>query len=99
MAFTDEQFQAISSTGKNITVAASAGSGKTTVLVERMMKRIMEDKIPLDRFLAMTFTEAAANEMKSRLFDRLTKYMLEHPEEEEYCKKQLVLLSKMHELY
>lgn len=94
MAFTHEQQLAINSTGKNITVAASAGSGKTTVLVERMMKRVMEDKIPLDRFLAMTFTEAAANEMKSRLFDRLTKYMIEHPEYEAYCKEQLVLLSK-----
>lgn len=94
MAFTNEQTLAINSTGKNITVAASAGSGKTTVLVERMMKRVMEDKVPLDRFLAMTFTEAAANEMKSRLFDRLTKYMIEHPEFKEYCEKQLVLLSK-----
>ncbi|MBE6113490.1 MAG: hypothetical protein E7191_00240 [Erysipelotrichaceae bacterium] len=94
MAFTSEQLQAIHSTGKNITVAASAGSGKTTVLVERIMKRVMQDHIPLDRFLAMTFTEAAASEMKSRLFDRLTKTMKEQPENAEYCKAQLVLLSK-----
>lgn len=94
MAFTSEQLQAIHTTGKNITVAASAGSGKTTVLVERIMKRVMQDHIPLDHFLAMTFTEAAASEMKSRLFDRLTKTIQEQPENAEYCKEQLVLLSK-----
>lgn len=94
MGFTQNQDLAIKSTDKNITVAASAGSGKTTVLVARIMKRVMEDRVPLDRFLAMTFTEAAANEMKSRLFGRLTEYMTKHPEEKEYCNEQLVLLSK-----
>lgn len=94
MAFTNEQNKAIKEVGKNITVAASAGSGKTTVLVARIMKRVIEDRVPLDHFLAMTFTEAAANEMKSRLFDELTKMMLQEPSLSEYCKEQLVLLSK-----
>lgn len=94
MAFTPEQLTAIEATGKNITVAASAGSGKTTVLVERIMKRVMKDRVPLDKFLAMTFTEAAASEMKSRLFARLNEAIQDYPEEKEYCEEQLVLLSK-----
>ncbi len=65
--FTPAQQEVINETGKNITVAASAGSGKTTVLVARIMKRVLDDGVPVDRILAMTFTEAAAAEMKKRL--------------------------------
>ena len=53
--------------GKDIVVGASAGAGKTMVLVARVMKRCMEDRIPVSRFLALTFTAAAAEEMKNRL--------------------------------
>jgi ATP-dependent helicase/nuclease subunit A len=63
-----EQALAIQTVGKNILVCASAGAGKTTVLIERLMKRIEVDKVSVNEILAMTFTEAAAAEMKRRLF-------------------------------
>lgn len=53
--------------GKSIIVSASAGAGKTSVLVERILKRCIDDRIPVNRILAVTFTKAAAEEMKKRL--------------------------------
>ena len=53
--------------GRDIVVSASAGAGKTMVLVSRILKRCMEDRISVDRILALTFTAAAAEEMKNRL--------------------------------
>ncbi len=67
----DEQQLAIKTTDKNILVCASAGAGKTTVLIERLMKRIEMDKVSVSEILAMTFTEAAAGEMKRRLAKKL----------------------------
>jgi ATP-dependent helicase/nuclease subunit A len=66
-----EQVRAINLIDKNIVVSASAGAGKTTVLIDRLMKRIQEDKISVDSIIAMTFTEAAAGEMKHRLSVKL----------------------------
>ena len=71
MKWTSSQQEAISALGKNILVSASAGAGKTAVLTERLAKRIIRDKVRVDEILAMTFTEAAAAEMKSRLYTRL----------------------------
>ena len=62
-----EQIAAINTLGKNILLSASAGAGKTTVLVARLMKRIIEDGVNVDEILAMTFTDLAATEMKKRL--------------------------------
>lgn len=64
MKWTDEQRLAIELKDKNILVAAAAGSGKTAVLVERIKRLILEDKCPVDRMLIVTFTNAAATEMK-----------------------------------
>lgn len=69
--FNDEQWQAIHQRGSNILVAASAGSGKTTVLIERIMNHILSDWADIDELLVVTFTEAAANEMKERMENRL----------------------------
>ena len=63
----EQQRRAIEIRGRNILVSASAGSGKTTVLVGRLMDLVLKDGISVDQILAMTFTEAAANEMKKRL--------------------------------
>ena len=59
--FTEEQKLAINSHEKNILVSASAGSGKTSVLVERIIKLVTDKKKPIkiDKILAVTFTEAA----------------------------------------
>ena len=61
--WTKEQEQAIYEKGKNTLVAAAAGSGKTAVLVERMIHKIIDEKIDIDKILVVTFTNAAAAEM------------------------------------
>ena len=64
--FTDEQWQAIHQSGSNLLVAASAGSGKTTVLVQRIIEKI-KNGTNVDELLVVTFTESAATEMKERI--------------------------------
>ncbi len=79
MEWTREQKKVIETKNKNLLVSAAAGSGKTAVLVERIINRITaeEDGIDIDRLLVVTFTNAAAAEMKERIRkaidDRLTK--------------------------
>lgn len=63
----EQQQKAVDSNEKNIVVAASAGTGKTTVLVERVLRKILNENIDLNRMLILTFTEAAAENMKNRL--------------------------------
>ena len=64
--WTREQLQVIESRGSNLLVSAAAGSGKTAVLVERIIRMVTEGEHPLDidRLLVMTFTNAAASEMR-----------------------------------
>ena len=62
-----QQLEIINELGKDIIVAASAGAGKTTVLISRLMKRIQQDHLSVDQICAMTFTKKAAAEMKKRL--------------------------------
>ena len=71
--FTDEQKLAINSRKKNILVSASAGSGKTSVLVERIIKLITDKKnsISINKILAVTFTEAAAWQIKKKIAHKL----------------------------
>ena len=80
MNWTKEQKQAIDERGRNILVAAAAGSGKTAVLVERIKKLIIEDGVPIDRMLIVTFTNAAAAEMKEKIRKALHKEAEDHPE-------------------
>jgi ATP-dependent helicase/nuclease subunit A len=74
MRFTDKQQQVIDVRDRNLLVSAAAGSGKTTVLVERICQLVMDEQRPMDidELLVVTFTNAAAQEMKSRLFVALT---------------------------
>ena len=67
MKWTDKQEKAITDRGHDLLVAAAAGSGKTAVLVERIKTLILEDKCPIDRMLIVTFTNAAASEMKEKI--------------------------------
>lgn len=67
MKWTKEQQEAIELRNKNILVSAAAGSGKTAVLVERIKRLIIEEKCPVDRMLIVTFTNAAAAEMKEKI--------------------------------
>ena len=61
------QLKAIEERGKNLLVAAAAGSGKTSVLVERIIRRILQGETDVDRLLVVTFTNAAAAEMRERI--------------------------------
>ena len=61
------QLRAIEERGKNLLVAAAAGSGKTSVLVERIIRRILQGETDVDRLLVVTFTNAAAAEMRERI--------------------------------
>ena len=88
-----QQLEAIRTVDKNIIVSASAGAGKTTVLVNRILKRIEEDHVQVNQILAMTFTAAAALEMKKRLMKQLQLRMTEVDEEtKNRLAEQLTLL-------
>ena len=67
--FTPEQQKVIDLQGCNILVSAAAGSGKTAVLTERIVKKVCDEKKPvdIDRLLIVTFTNAAAAEMRERI--------------------------------
>ncbi len=67
MQFTADQQKAIEMRGQNILVAAAAGSGKTRVLVERIISQVRAGTLSLDRVLVLTFTKAAASEMRERI--------------------------------
>lgn len=90
----NEQKQAVESIGSNILVSASAGAGKTGVLVQRLKKRVLVDKVRVSRILAMTFTEAAASEMKKRLASELHDAYenATNDEDKEYINSQLIEL-------
>lgn len=90
MNYTKEQEQAIFLRDKNIMVSAGAGAGKTRVLVSRMAELIMDEKNPVeaDRFLVMTFTNAAAAEMKERISLDLEERLAKDPENH-YLRKQI----------
>lgn len=90
MPFTTEQEKAIQDQGRDILVSASAGSGKTTVLVERVLREIMNGK-SVDELLIVTFTKAAAEEMKNRIKLELTKTLRENisSQKRNYLRQQL----------
>ena len=93
MKMDTQQEYAVNHLGKNTLVSASAGAGKTRVLVERLLKRCLIDRVPIDRILAVTFTEAAAGEMKNRIALRFLEE-LEHTEDKAYLEEQLILLDQ-----
>lgn len=88
--FTADQEKAINEKG-NILVAAAAGSGKTAVLVERVIRNIIEKGMNIDEMLALTFTKAAASEMKEKIIDAIYKRMEE--ESSVHLSKQLLLIN------
>ncbi|MCD8336177.1 MAG: UvrD-helicase domain-containing protein [Lachnospiraceae bacterium] len=91
--WTKEQQQVIDARGQNILVSAAAGSGKTAVLVERIIKRITDETSPvdIDRLLVVTFTNAAAAEMRGRIRDALEERAERDPDNIR-LQKQLVLV-------
>ena len=91
--WTPKQLRAITARGGALLVSAAAGSGKTAVLVERVIRRILdtEDPCNIDEFLIVTFTKAAAAEMKAKIADALTEKILESPANRR-LRRQLTLL-------
>lgn len=91
--WTPEQQDAIYEKNSNILVAAAAGSGKTAVLVERIIHKIIEDKVDIDKLLVVTFTNSAASEMRERVLKAIDKKLEENPEDEN-LQRQITLLNK-----
>lgn len=79
MAWTNEQQAAIDSRGQTLLLSAAAGSGKTAVLVERIIRRLLDKEYPIDitELLVVTFTKAAAAEMRDRIGTALMKALSE----------------------
>jgi len=90
--WTDEQWQAITAGGSDILVAAAAGSGKTAVLVERIIRKI-SGSTDVDRLLVATFTKAAAAEMKERIRLALERALEQDPASE-HLRRQLALINR-----
>ncbi|MEG0664369.1 MAG: UvrD-helicase domain-containing protein, partial [Clostridia bacterium] len=92
--WTENQQQAIEKNGGTILVSAAAGSGKTAVLVERIIKKITgENNIDVDKLLVVTFSNDAAKEMKDRISSALNKLFINNPNDLN-LKRQQVLISR-----
>ena len=93
--WTEEQLKAIETRRCNLLIAAAAGSGKTAVLVERIIRIITNEESPvdIDRLLVVTFTSAAASEMRERIASAITKALEKSPNSKN-LQKQLTLLSR-----
>jgi ATP-dependent exoDNAse (exonuclease V) beta subunit (contains helicase and exonuclease domains) len=93
--WTTAQREAIDARGRNLLVSAAAGSGKTAVLTARIISRLTDKENPIDisRILAVTFTKAAASELKERISSALYKEIKKNPSDK-YLNSQLMKLSK-----
>ncbi len=93
VTFTPEQQEVINLRDCSILVSAAAGSGKTAVLVERIVKMVCDGEKPvdIDRLLVVTFTNAAASEMRERVASGIAARLAEHPDSE-HIQRQAALL-------
>jgi len=93
--WTKEQQKAIDTRNCNLLISAAAGSGKTAVLVERIISMIIDEKNPIDvdKLLVVTFTNAAASEMKQRIGDAIAKQLENNPLNE-HLQNQLTNLNR-----
>lgn len=94
---TKEQAEVLEARGSDILVAASAGSGKTFVVVERIINRIVNDYMDIDKILVVTFTNAAASELKERILNKFYDILKDKDVEEEkkrHIQKQIKLINR-----
>ena len=94
---TEEQKRIIEVKGRDTLVAASAGSGKTFVVVERIITRVIQDEIDIDKILVVTFTNAAASELKERIINRFYDFLKDKstPENKKrHIQRQLSLINR-----
>ncbi|HEX3012432.1 MAG TPA: helicase-exonuclease AddAB subunit AddA [Syntrophomonadaceae bacterium] len=92
--WTDEQNTAITARNSNLLVSAAAGSGKTAVLVERIIRLLINSSIDIDRLLIVTFTHAAAGEMREKIGKAILTEMEKQDEHEGYLRRQANLLGR-----
>lgn len=93
MNWTEKQAEAIRERNQNILLSAAAGSGKTAVLIERIATLIAKEHTPVDAFLVVTFTNAAAAEMKARLLNRLYEMAKEaERSESDFLERQILYI-------
>lgn len=93
--FTENQWRSIHEDGKNLLISASAGSGKTTVLVQRVIEKVKKG-VSVDELLVVTYTNAAAREMKERIQVAIQKEInrTNDPEQRRHLVQQLPLLNQ-----
>ena len=78
-SLTPEQAAVVQNRGGGLLVSAAAGSGKTRVLVERLLSRVQEEGLDIDRFLVITYTKAAAAELRGRIVEELSERLGQNP--------------------
>jgi len=88
---TPNQRLAIRTVDTSVLVSAAAGSGKTTVLAERCASLVCDHRCPVDQLLVVTFTDAAAGEMRTRIESAIRKRLADHPEDS-WLREQLYLV-------
>lgn len=95
MAFplTEEQRKIVDDRGGELLVSAAAGSGKTRVLVERLLDRVTQEGLDIDRFLVITYTKAAAAELRTRIAQELAARLAENPNDK-HLRRQTTLVYK-----
>ena len=95
MAFqlTEQQQAVVDDRGGALLVSAAAGSGKTRVLVERLLDRVEREGLDVDRFLVITYTKAAAAELRSRIVEELGERLARSPEDG-HLRRQATLVYK-----
>ncbi len=96
MRFTDEQLLALAPERHHRIVSAQAGAGKTGVLVERILRQIVDEKISLDHMLIVTFTKKAAGEMRDRIRAGLGERLKESNQSRTYLLHQMNLVASAH---
>ena len=101
MKFTPAQQNAIDASGGSVIVSAGAGSGKTRVLVQRVIRLLTDQEHPVDadRLLIVTFTKAAAEEMRSRIASAIEKRLFYEPDNVALRRQQLLLCHRKPPLF
>ena len=92
MNWTDKQLDVINSENRSLLVSAAAGSGKTAVLVEHIVRKLTgENPVDADRLLVVTFTKAAAEEMRGRIGKRIDEIIAERPGDRNLTRQRALL--------
>lgn len=85
----EEQVEFLNSKNSNVLVSASAGSGKTSTMIQKLMLILIEDRVPINKLLVLTFTDAAASEIKQKLYTSITEKIEGKDGDRAFLKSQL----------